>query len=63
MGLAELLEGYARLRPAIECFHVRLGEAEDGGAVALGVFMPTVVSRKMIGRLEGGGDTYFESFR
>lgn len=63
MGLAELLEGDARLCPAIECFQVRPGEAEDGGAVALGVFIPTVVSRKMIGILEGGGDTHFESFR
>ena len=47
VGLAELLEGDARLCPAIECFHVRLGEAEDGRAVALGVFIPTVISRCM----------------
>lgn len=53
MGLAELLEGDARLRPAIECFHVRLGEAEDGRAVALGVFIPADVSRHMWRKMVG----------
>jgi hypothetical protein len=40
MGLAELLECDASLRSAKECLHVRFGQAEDGGAVTLGVFIP-----------------------
>jgi len=43
MGLAELLEGRASLGPAKERFYVFIvGKAEHGGAVTLGVFIPTV---------------------
>lgn len=43
MGLAELLEWDASLRSAKECLHVRFGQAEDGGTVTLGVFIPGLV--------------------
>ena len=39
MGLAELLERSARLRPTKERLHVLVREAEHGGAVTLGVFI------------------------
>jgi hypothetical protein len=43
MGLAELLEGTAGLGPAKKRFYVLIvGQAEHGGAVTLGVFIPTV---------------------
>jgi hypothetical protein len=50
VGVAELLEGNARLRSAIERFHVRLGEAEDGGAVTLGVFIPRRCMWREVGK-------------
>ena len=63
MGLAELLEGCAGLGPAEERFYVLVvGEVERGGAVALGVFVPTVFrgSRRLIDDLR---KTYFDSLR
>ena len=65
MGLAELLEGSAGLGPAKERFYVLIiGEAEHGGAVTLGVFIPAVF-RDAKGRrlLEGLWKTYFDNLR
>jgi hypothetical protein len=65
MGLAELLEGSAGLGPAKERFYVLIvGQAEYGGAVTLGVFIPTVF-RDAKGRrlLEGLWKTYFDNLR
>ncbi len=60
MGLAQLLEGGACLRSAKERFHIRVGQAEDSRAVALGIFIPGFARReRMGGRTMGfwrGGD-------
>jgi hypothetical protein len=65
MGFAELFEGCAGLGPAKERFHVLVvGQAEHGGAVALGVFIPRERRDAKKRRLFGGGwKTYFESLR
>jgi hypothetical protein len=60
MGLAELLECDASLRSTKECLHVRFGQAEDGGAVTLGVFIPGFVQCE---DFEEDRGTYFESLR
>lgn len=43
MGLAELLECGARLRPTKERLDVLVREAEHGRAVTLGVFISAIV--------------------
>jgi hypothetical protein len=42
MGLTELLECSARLRPTKESLDVLVGKIEHGGTVTLGVFIPVM---------------------
>ena len=46
MGLAQHLEGSACLRSAKERFHIRVLQAKDSRAVALGVFISSFTQRE-----------------
>jgi len=47
MGLAKLFECSARLGPTKERLYILVREAEDGGAVTLGVFISTMCNDAM----------------
>jgi hypothetical protein len=41
MGLTKFVEGSPRLRPAKECFHIPVRQAERGRTVTLSVLIPS----------------------